>query len=225
MADAARRGAARRCSDLVIFDCDGVLVDSEPIAAAVLGEALRGEGLAMTDQEVHHTFRGLTFERTIEIVEERLGRPLFSDFAERVQARTFEAFRRGLSAMPGVNEALDRLEVPYCVASSGEPEKMRLTLGLTGLLGRFDGRMFSASEVAQGKPAPDLFLHAARCMGAAPHRTIVVEDSIAGVTAARAASMRVYGYAAAGDGAALEAAGATLLGDLRDLPRWIEEGT
>jgi HAD superfamily hydrolase (TIGR01509 family) len=215
--------AARPRPELVIFDCDGVLVDSEPAAAAVLAEALREEGLAMTDEEVRRAFLGLTFPRTIEIVEERLGRPLGAGFAGRVQARTFEAFRRGLAPMPGVEEALDRLDVPYCVASSGEPEKMRLTLGLTGLLDRFDGRMFSASEVEHGKPEPDLFLHAARRLRASPARTVVVEDSVAGVTAARRAQMRVYGYAAAGDGAALEAAGATLLADLRQLPRLIEE--
>jgi len=211
-------------TQLVIFDCDGVLVDSEPIATRVLGAALRAEGLRMADEEVHRTFLGLTFPRTIEIVEARLGRALPPDFTEQVQAQTFEEFRADLDAMPGIEETLDRLRVPYCVASSGEPEKMRCTLGRTGLLERFEGRMFSASEVTHGKPAPDLFLHAAARMGARPERTVVVEDSVAGVAAARAAGMRVFGYAPAGDGAELEAAGATLLRDLRELPAWIGGG-
>ncbi len=219
MVEARARGV-----DLVVFDCDGVLVDSEPIAVPVLGRALRAAGLALSDAEVHLTFVGLAFPRCVEIAERRLGHPLPAGFTERVQAETFEAFRAGLRAMPGVEEALDRLAVPYCVASSGDPDKMRLSLGLTGLLERFHGRMFSASEVRNGKPAPDLFLHAAARLGARPERTVVVEDSLPGVRAAIEAGMRVYGYAPAGDGEALAVAGAIPLLDLRELPGVLEEG-
>jgi len=209
--------------DLVVFDCDGVLVDSEPIAVPILGAALRTLGLVMTDAEVHRTFVGFTSGRCIEIAEERLGRALPADFAERVQVRTFKAFCAGLRAMPGIVETLDRLPVPYCVASSGDPGKMRLTLGLTGLLDRFRDRMFSASEVARGKPSPDLFLHAAERSGARPDRTVVVEDSLPGVIAAAAAGMRVQGYCPTGEGAELVAAGAILFRDLRELPERLVE--
>ena len=157
--------------DLVIFDCDGVLVDSEPVANRVFLRALEEIGLRISFEEVCELFVGLPISRCVEIVERRLGRPVPGDFVRRLQERTFERFRSGLQAVSGVRDALDRLDFPVCVASSGELEKMNLTLGLTGLLPRFEGRMFSATEVARGKPHPDLFLHAAATLGAAPAAT------------------------------------------------------
>jgi HAD superfamily hydrolase (TIGR01509 family) len=209
--------------DLIIFDCDGVLVDSEPLANRVFAEALDEVGLAMSFDEVCATFVGLSMSRCVEIVEQRLGRELPADFVPRLQQRTFDAFRADLQAVPGVAGALDRIAAPVCVASSGEHDKMNLTLGLTGLLPRFAGRMFSATEVARGKPWPDLFLHAAATLGAAPERCAVVEDSLPGIRAARAARMAAFGYAPRDDGAPLAASGATVFRSMKELPALLGE--
>jgi len=206
--------------ELVIFDCDGVLVDSEPVANRIFADALIEIGLDTTYERTRREFTGRTMEQCVAAVEQRLGRPIPAGFVDRLQERTFAAFRRDLRPVPGVADALRTLgEVKTCVASSGEPEKMRLTLELTGLLPRFDGRLFSATEVGRGKPHPDLFLHAAREMDAGPESCVVVEDSVPGVRAGVSAAMAVLGYAAE-DGSVelLERAGATVFRDMRDLP-------
>ena len=208
--------------ELVIFDCDGVLVDSEPLACAVLAEDLAPLGLDLGADEVRRRFRGLRLSEVLARIEQQLGRELPPGFLERLQRRTFEVLRREVRPMPGVIEALEAIRIPVCVASSGEPEKMRLTLGATGLLERFEGRIFSAVEVARGKPHPDLFLHAAARLGAAPARSIVVEDSVPGVEAGRRAGMPVLGYAPGGDGRELELAGARVFEDMALLPGLIE---
>lgn len=208
--------------DLVIFDCDGVLVDSEPVANRILSEALGEVGLAVTCEECARATTGLAMASVVEWAQARLGRRLPPGFLDRVQARTFAALREGIEPVPGVVEALAGIAVPVCVASSGEPEKIRLTLGLTGLLPRFEGRIFSATEVARGKPYPDLFLHAARTLGARPPSCVVVEDSLPGVRAAAAAGMRVLAYANAADGIALAAAGARVFDDMATLPRLLD---
>ncbi len=204
--------------ELVIFDCDGVLVDSEPIANRVLYEALIALGLEVDAAETERATRGLSMASVLTWAGARLGRALPDDFVERVQARTFAAFRAGLEPVPGVAAALERIPIPICVASSGEAEKIRLSLGLTGLLPRFEGRVFSATEVARGKPYPDLFLHAARVMGAAPAVCAVVEDSLPGVEAGRAATMTVLAYADGRDAEPLAAAGARVFADMALLP-------
>ena len=209
---------------LVIFDCDGVLVDSEPLANRVFTEALNEIGLAIGYDEVCREFIGLTTDCAMELVRGRLGRPVPEGFVDDVQARTFAAFERGLRPVRGVREALERIELPVCVASSGEPEKMRLTLGLTGLLERFEGRLFSATEVPRGKPHPDILLHAARSMGIPPEECTVVEDSVPGVRAGRSAGMDVLGYAGESDGARLEAEGAQVFHDMRRLPDLLVRG-
>lgn len=204
---------------LVIFDCDGVLVDTEPESNRVFADALCELGLAVTYESVCHDFVGLSMESCVAEVERRLGRAVPEGFAAEVQRRTFERFRRvGVAPVEGVAEALDALPHPSCVASSGEIEKMRLTLGLAGLLGRFEGALFSATQVEHGKPAPDLFLLAADAMGAAPSTCVVVEDSEPGVRAGRAAGMRVLGYAGGGGGDRLARAGARVFDDMRALP-------
>ena len=184
-------------TDLVIFDCDGVLVDSEPIANRVFAEALAELGLSMSIAEMYADFVGRSMSYCVDVVEERLGRPVPRDFVARLQERTFAAFEaEGLKATDGIFEALDAIDIPVCVASSGEIEKMRFTLGMTGLLPRFDGRLFSATQVAHGKPAPDIYLFAAEQMGVQPNRCVVVEDSQAGAQAGLAAGMTVLGYCA-----------------------------
>lgn len=209
--------------DLVIFDCDGVLVDSEPLANAVLARALSAEGLATTLAESVERYTGLSMRSMVERAEAALGRPLPHDFIDRVQAETFAAFRRALRPVPGVREALERIDLPVCVASSGTPDKIALSLRVTGLDCFFGDHVFSATMVPRGKPFPDLFLHAAAGMGTAPGRCVVVEDSLPGVQAAVAAGMKVLGYAGGDHGGEaharrLERAGAQPFDDMARLP-------
>jgi HAD superfamily hydrolase (TIGR01509 family) len=204
--------------ELVIFDCDGVLVDSEPITNRVLAEALCEIGLATTVESSMRDYMGRSWPACVEIFEDRLGRPLPPQFAERFWTRAEAALRAELQPVPGIREVLARIPTPTCVASSGRPEKMRITLGMTGLLPRFEGRIFSALDVARAKPWPDLFLHAAARMGAAPATCVVVEDSPRGVEAGVAAGMRVLGFARRTDAASLEAAGAEVFCDMLELP-------
>ena len=205
--------------DLIIFDCDGVLVDSEPIANRMFTAALNEIGFDWSYQQVCGRFIGLSMSRCIELIEEELGRPVPERFLDELQRRTFEAFRtEGLAAVRGVEKMLDALDLPFCVASSGELEKMEWTLGQTGLLPRFAGRMFSAEQVPRGKPAPDLFLFAADSCGVAPQRCAVIEDSVPGVQAGMAARMTVFGYAERSDRTALAAHGAIVFDSMMDLP-------
>ena len=182
--------------DLVIFDCDGVLVDSEPIANRTLALMLGELGLELTQPQMFENFVGYSIPHCLQVIERLLGRPPPDNFRSELQARTFAAFRTELHAMPGVCDALDRLEQPYCVASSGDHEKMRTTLGITGLLPRFEGKLYSVTQVARGKPAPDVYLYAAAQCGVEPQRCMVVEDTPPGVTAGAAAGMKVLGFCA-----------------------------
>jgi HAD superfamily hydrolase (TIGR01509 family) len=207
--------------DLVIFDCDGVLVDSEPIANRVLAEHLSRAGLPTTYEESIDRYVGLSLPKVLALIDEALGRPLPDDFLHTLQSDTFAAFQRELKPVDGVVAALDALSCPTCVASSGAHDKMRLTLGLTGLRDRFDGRVFSSTEVARGKPFPDLFLHAASRMGADPAACVVVEDSAFGVQAARAAGMAVLGYVGGATARPLAPHGAVEFRDMRELPALI----
>jgi HAD superfamily hydrolase (TIGR01509 family) len=208
----------RRACDLVIFDCDGVLVDSEPIANRVFAAMLTEIGLPMSVEDTIRTFVGRSMRTCLDIVHERLGRTAPEGFEAEFRRRCAVAFAAELRPVPGVERALDRIAQATCVASSGDHAKLRTTLALTGLLPRFDGRIFSATEVAHGKPAPDLFLHAARRMGVAPDRCVVVEDTTVGVQAAVAAGMRVLGYARTMPARSLEAAGALAFDDMTMLP-------
>jgi HAD superfamily hydrolase (TIGR01509 family) len=205
--------------DLIIFDCDGVLVDSEPIANRVFTAALHELGFDWSYAQVCERFIGLSMTRCVELIEDDLRRPIPVDFLDDLQRDTFEAFRsEELQPVSGVAQMLDNLHRPYCVASSGEPEKMQTTLGLTGLLSRFTGRMFSAQQVPRGKPAPDLFLFAAESCGVEPSRCVVVEDSVPGVQAAVSAQMTVFGYSERADRSALAAHGAVVFDSMLDLP-------
>lgn len=182
----------------MIFDNDGVLVDSEGLANQVLADLLAGYGWQLTQQQCIDRFLGTSMAFVREAAHEQLGRPLPTDFEARYHAELFAAFPSRLHAVPGAREAASRLAQQgwqLCVASSGSPQRIRLALALTGLAPLFGERLFSADDVAAGKPAPDLFLYAAGHLGVAPERCLVVEDSAAGVTAARAAGMTVYGYA------------------------------
>ena len=193
---------------LVIFDCDGVLVDSEPIANRVFARMLAEQGLVLEGAQMDELFLGRTMAHCLALVAARLGRALPEDFEAEHDRRLFHALAAELAPVPGVVPVLDRLALPFCVASNGGPEKVRFSLGQVGLLPRFEDRLFSAAHVARGKPAPDLFLHAARCMGVTPEACVVVEDSPAGVAAGVAAGMRVLGFAAHTPAERLREAGA-----------------
>jgi len=181
--------------DLVIFDCDGVLVDSERLAIKVDVEVLARLGWPLSEAEVIERFVGVSDAQFKREVESHLGRRLAADWEAEFEPLYRSAFEAELRCVEGIVEALDLITHPTCVASSGSHEKMRFTLGLTGLYERFEGRIFSATDVARGKPAPDVFLHAAERMAVEPEACVVVEDSAMGVAAARAAGMRVLAYA------------------------------
>ncbi|URN12864.1 HAD family hydrolase [Streptomyces radiopugnans] len=207
--------------DLVIFDNDGVLVDSEPISNRILAAYLTELGHPTTYEESIRDYMGSAMHRIHDLVLERSGQRLPGDFDSVFHDRVFEAFRRDLLPVPGVSEVLRSLDaegVPYCVASSGGHERIRVALGKTGLYERFgEKRVFSAQDVGRGKPAPDLFLHTAEAMGVAAGRCAVVEDSPLGVRAAVAAGMDVYGFTAMTPGERLSGATA-LFSTMGELP-------
>ena len=205
---------------LVIFDCDGVLVDTERIAVKLDVVVLGRLGWTLTEAEVIDRFMGRTDEEMTREIEAHLGRRLPRDWEEPFRHLYRDAFAAGLAPVPGIVDALDAIALPTCVASSGTHEKIRFTLGLTGLYERFAGRIFSASEVARGKPAPDLFLLAASRMAVSPAACAVVEDSRYGVEAARAAGMRAFGYAGGlAPRRSLEGPHTVVFDDMRELPR------
>ena len=181
--------------DLVIFDLDGTLVDSEPLANRVLWEHLRRIGLPWPLAQTEARFTGRALADCFAIVRDELGLDVPATFADAMQVETLERLERELRPMPGAAAMLAALDLPRCIASGSEPRKIDLELRVTGLRGHFaDDALFSVWQVARGKPAPDLFLHAAAAMGVAPHRCVVVEDSGPGVAAGQAAGMRVLGY-------------------------------
>jgi HAD superfamily hydrolase (TIGR01509 family) len=206
---------------LVIFDCDGVLVDTERLTIVVEARVLTDLGWPITEAEVVERWMGKSSATQLADLDAHLGAEGTRLFDERTTAELHETFDRELTAIDGVEVLLDRLEaagIPTCVASSGTHERMRRTLGLTGLHDRFGGRIFSAVEVPHGKPAPDLFLHAAQRMGVTPADCVVIEDSVYGVQAAVAAGMTVYGFAGGlTAGSALSEAGAVVFDRMHDL--------
>ncbi len=193
---------------MVIFDCDGVLVESERLTHQVVVDMLAEHGVALPFDEAVDRFIGMSMAHGLVQLKALLGGELPDDFLPEMGRRTRAAFRAGLTSVPGVEAVLDGLQRPYCVASNGNHAKVQFTLGHTGLLPRFAGRIFTADDVQHPKPAPDLFLLAARSLGAEPAHTTVVEDTPTGVTAAKAAGMRAIGFAAMTPAGRLQAAGA-----------------
>jgi len=180
--------------DLIIFDCDGVLVDSEIVSFEAEAEVFAEIGIAFTAQDLLGRFLGMSSASMFAVIEREHGLTLPADFAERAAQRTLEAFDQRLKPIPGIAELLAGLPDRKCVASSSEPPRIRHSLSLAGILHHFEPNIFSATQVKHGKPAPDLFLFAAGSMGTAPARCLAIEDSVAGVTAARAAGMTVLGF-------------------------------
>ena len=205
--------------DLVIFDCDGVVVDSERITHDVFGAFIHSLGLTMSEAEMHAHFLGRRLAECLAIVEGLTGQPVPPGALERYIAERDRVLREQVMPVEGIREVLDALTIPYCLASSGGHDKMQITLGATKLLPYFEGRIYSANEVPRGKPAPDIFLLAAERMGAAPARTVVIEDSANGVLAGCAAGMTVLGFAGLTPVAKLVEAGAAATFDhMRELP-------
>jgi HAD superfamily hydrolase (TIGR01509 family) len=204
--------------ELVIFDSDGVLVDSERIAVRIDVQVLAELGWPITEEEVIERFVGKTDAAMTREIERHLGRKLPGDWDEGFAHLYREAFDAELEPVDGVIEALDQISVQTCVASSGRMAKIERNLELTGLLERFEGRIFSAVDVEHGKPAPDLFLHAARELGVEPRACAVVEDSPFGVKAAHAAGMSVFAYAGGVMPADKLRAAAVVFNDMRELP-------
>ena len=209
---------------LVIFDCDGVLIDSEPIANRVFRDQLAAVGLDLPIETVMSTFVGNTKDGCIELAGRMLGRPLPANFGDRWDRELFAALREEVKPVQGIPELLASMRIPYCVASNGNPDRMQLALEAAGLLRFVDGRIFTASQVARPKPAPDLFLHAAKTMGADPRDCAVIEDTSTGTKAGVAAGMKVFGYAGAphSDASGLSAQGATVFWAMSELPALLE---
>ena len=210
--------------DLVIFDCDGVLVDSEAISCRVHAETLTRHGYPITFEQVLQRFLGVSDHEAGLIIEAEMGRRLPDDFEAQRKQAVLQRYAAELRAIPHIGEAIAAIDLPKCVASSGTPEKIRHGLGCAGLYDLLAPHIFSASQVQRGKPAPDLFLFAAGQMRATPARCVVIEDSLAGVAAAVAAGMPVLGFYGGshcqpGHGDQLRAAGAdAVFDDMRLLP-------
>jgi HAD superfamily hydrolase (TIGR01509 family) len=213
--------------DLVIFDCDGVLVDSEIISCRAHAETLTRHGYPITPDQVLVRFLGVSERDARLIIEAEIGRRLPDDFEDQIHEATLQFYASDLQPISHVAEVIAAIGPPKCVASSGTPEKIRHGLTCAGLHGQFAPHIFSASEVKRGKPAPDLFLFAAERMRASPAQCLVIEDSVPGVTGALAAGMTVLGFHGGshcrpGHGDTLRAAGATMtFDDMRQLPALI----
>ena len=205
--------------ELVIFDCDGVLVDSERLSIRIDRIFLERLGWQMEEQEIVERWVGRSDADMRAEIEAHIGHPIPPDVDEEFDRLYRETFAAELAPVDGIREALDRISTPRCVASSGDHEKIRRNLSLTGLAGYFGDRIFSASDVARSKPAPDLFLHAASQLGVNPSRCAVVEDSTFGVEAALAAGMHTFAYAGGVTAAdRLARPGVVVFTEMRDLP-------
>lgn len=213
--------------DLIIFDCDGVLVDSEVISCRAHADVLTRHGYPITSEQVSERFLGRSTKQANIEIETELGRKLPDAYHGDLQDELFRAFEADLEAIRGIHDALDVVTQRVCVASSGSHPRMRVSLGSTGLYERLAPNIFSSSQVTNGKPAPDLFLFAAKQMGVPPERCVVVEDSLAGIAGARAAGMKVFGFyggshCEAGHAETLRQAGADLtFSDMHQLPELV----
>ena len=216
--------------DLVIFDCDGVLVDSELISCRAHAQTLTRHGYAITEQQVLERFLGVSDREARLSIETEIGHPLPDDFEAQVKAATLQFYAGDLRAIANVGEAIAAIDLAKCVASSGTPEKIRHGLTCAGLYDVLAPHIFSATQVKRGKPAPDLFLFAAEQMRAPPARCVVIEDSVPGITGALAAGMSVLGFYGGshcrpGHADKLRAAGAVVIfDDMRQLPGLVLSG-
>lgn len=204
--------------ELVIFDCDGVLVDSESISCGAIAEISTELGFSMTTRESIDYFVGTSIEYAIDFLKNKITKPIPSDFESRYRKICHERFQTDLQPIPGINQILSNLQLPKCVGSNGPLHKIISNLEITNLIHHFNqDYLFSAYDIKKWKPLPDLYLHAASQMNAVPEKCVVIEDSVAGVKAALAAGMLVYGYAGDRDGSKLSAAGAKVIFSMDEL--------
>ncbi|HFC00145.1 MAG TPA: HAD family hydrolase [Phaeodactylibacter sp.] len=203
---------------LIIFDCDGVLVDTEAISTRVLAEQARELGIEISNQEALEVFAGTNLHFVVDFLGKRLGKKLPDDFQSNYRQRSLEEYKKGLLPIPNIHEVVRHLNIPFCVASNAPIYKIEFNLKLTELFSFFEGKMFSAYEVKAWKPDPTLFLTAAKTMGFSPQDCLVVEDSPSGVRAAVTAKMNVLGYATEKKKATLlQSHGATVISDMREV--------
>lgn len=207
--------------ELIIFDCDGVLVDSEHISSRVMSEIFVELGLNMSPQEVFENLKGGSMKNTMRFVKDRLGEDFDFDLEGVYRQRSFDAYKNEMVAIEGVEYLLQNLSIPCCVGSNGPQHKIKLNLDITGLRQYFDdSHIFSAYDIQEWKPKPDLYLHVADRFDVAPERCIVIEDSVSGASAAQAAGMLCYGYARDTPAQDLHAVGAR---SIQKMSRIIEE--
>ena len=201
----------------IIFDCDGVLVDTEEISCGVLAEEARKLGANLSNQEALETFAGTSYSFVFDFIEKRLGEKLPENFEEIYRKRTFEEFENNLKPIPGIHEVINKLQLPFCVASNAPDYKVEFNLKLVKLFPFFENNIFTAYQVNAWKPDPTLFLTAAKTMGFSPSETIVIEDSPAGVQAAIAANMKVLGFAKGKKAEVLKAKGANIISEVEEI--------
>lgn len=206
---------------LIIFDCDGVLVDSEPISCRIVAEELQKLGLDISIEEAKNRFAGTSLDTIRQYFKDQVGKPVPDNFEEIYRERSHAAFEAELQAVPGIESALKALRLPRCVGSNGPGFKVEANLKITGLRKYFGDELFSAYDIQRWKPDPELYLHAAKTMNFSPENCLVVEDSLAGVQAAIAAGMRVVAYAGAGGSERLKKTGATVFTDMSTLPQLV----
>ena len=211
-------------SKLIIFDCDGVLVDSEPLSNRTIAGQMRELGISMTEEEAIKLFAGGSLKNVTDYVKETTGKEAPSDMEDVYRERSYELFRKELQPVPGIKAILEQLPNIKCVASNGPIEKMELNLKLADLIHFFDENLFSAYEIGHWKPDPRLFLHAAQAMGFEAKDCIVIEDSDHGIYAAKAAGMQVYGFAGRTPREKLESAGAEIFDEMAQLSRLLGFG-
>lgn len=201
----------------IIFDCDGILVDSEEISNRVLIEMAKEVGVNLRLEEILRDFAGKSLKWMFDQIQERTTTSLPADFVHDYRKRTFEAFETEIKPISGVREVLEKLDTPFCVASSGPVNKINLNLSTTGLIHFFENRIFSSYEIGSWKPNPEIFEYAAKQMGFLPEECVVIEDSLAGIQAAKTGGFDVYGLANEKNQSELEAAGAHVFFNMIDL--------
>lgn len=207
---------------LIIFDCDGVLVDTERISCTVFTECLVDFGLDFTFEDTIKTFKGLSEKDCVKIVAQLSGKDVPAHFIDRYISETTSRYETELKPIKGIVDVLDSIQEQICVASSGLHKKMQQTLSVTHLMPYFKGHIFSATEVKRGKPFPDLFLYAAKKMNIHPENCVVIEDSVPGVKAAVSAKMKVLGFADLTEASELQSAGAVTFREMAELPQLLK---
>ncbi len=203
----------------IIFDSDGVLVDSETLSAKVFQEMALELGFDLDFETAVDRFAGTSMKENMQFIGENIEESLPVDFEIEFRQRTYEAFKTDLKAVEGIRDLIDKLTIPFCVASSGPVEKIRLNLGLVSLLDRFENRIYSSYDIGSWKPEPGIFLHAAKEMGKAPEECVVIEDSSPGIRAAVAGGFKVYALAGEKNRSSFEQEGAIVFTDMKELKK------